>query len=202
MTMKWYIEGYGDEEMEEDYDHYPAAVRRLNEIGTELDQKGWDIEVGWASRDNLSAFKATKGSRVKHVQIVIDHEHEPGEHRRRGGRHRGTHTGMVVHFKRNYTGVLAGAGATITGKPHSAHGMTFLPVAYYIPGDKRKHTGSFSIDSFEGGLSRKLTAAERDAKFARLVATGKAVKAAPPKGRKRRKAPMSHAAAVRRARRR
>jgi hypothetical protein len=64
----------------EDFRAYADAVAAYEEYRRELERNGWEIEGGWASRDNLAAFRASKAidssvpNAFRFVQIVIDQE--------------------------------------------------------------------------------------------------------------------------------
>ena len=66
-----------------DFSDYSDAVAYLNELADDLTTQGYEIEVGWASSSNLSAFKASRGpdwfiSSIERDEDGDDEDNETG----------------------------------------------------------------------------------------------------------------------------
>jgi hypothetical protein len=55
-----------------EHEKYEDAIRELDEYTAGLESDGWEVEHGWASRDNLPAARALRDSGMRFVQVVID----------------------------------------------------------------------------------------------------------------------------------
>lgn len=70
MSEMYAVEGWRTDEGDE-YDSYDEARDRYKSLLSEAEIEGWQVERGWASRDNLLAARLTRGnSRERFLAIV------------------------------------------------------------------------------------------------------------------------------------
>jgi hypothetical protein len=59
---------------EEPHEHqtYEDAIREFDGYTEDLKVRGWQVEYGWAPRDNLQAARAVRDGGMRFVQVVFD----------------------------------------------------------------------------------------------------------------------------------
>ena len=60
MRDTYAVEGWRSDE-DDEYDSYQQAVDRIAALLNQAGVDGWQVEYGWASRDNLLAARLTRG---------------------------------------------------------------------------------------------------------------------------------------------
>ena len=64
MRENYAVEGWRTDE-DDEYESYKEAVGRFQGLLQEAEIVGWQVEHGWASRDNLLAARLTRGETDK-----------------------------------------------------------------------------------------------------------------------------------------
>ncbi len=70
MSEMYAVEGWRTDE-DDEYRSYREAVDRLKELVHQAEAAGWQIEHGWASRDNLLAARLTRGEDVENFLEIV-----------------------------------------------------------------------------------------------------------------------------------
>jgi hypothetical protein len=70
MRETYAVEGWQTDE-DDEYDSYQQAVDRFDTLVSQAGADGWQVEHGWASRDNLQAARLTRSQTEEaFLQIV------------------------------------------------------------------------------------------------------------------------------------
>ena len=64
------LEGWRTDE-DDEYTSYDDAVERYDSLLEEARTEGWDIEHGWASRDNMLAARLTRGNHAEAFLAIV-----------------------------------------------------------------------------------------------------------------------------------
>jgi len=72
------LEGSRTDE-DDEYTSYDDAVERYDSLLEEARTEGWEIEHGWASRDNMLAARLTRGDRAEAFLAIVRTEPDDGD---------------------------------------------------------------------------------------------------------------------------
>jgi hypothetical protein len=64
------VEGWGADE-DDEYGSYEEAVDRYDALLSDAENTGWQIEHGWASRDNLLAARLIRGNAAERFLAIV-----------------------------------------------------------------------------------------------------------------------------------
>ncbi len=70
MTEMYAIEGWRADQ-DDEFDSYREAVDHYDILLGEAENAGWQIEHGWASRDNLLAARLTRGGDPERFLAIV-----------------------------------------------------------------------------------------------------------------------------------
>lgn len=82
MSETYAVEGWRTDE-DDEYDSYQQAVDRFDALLDQAQVDGWQVEHGWASRDNLLAARLTRSQAdetfLQIVRVDLDDGSEPDD---------------------------------------------------------------------------------------------------------------------------
>jgi hypothetical protein len=64
------VEGWGTDE-DDEYESIEEAVDRYEALLSDAETAGWQVEHGWASRDNLLAARLTRGETDERFLAIV-----------------------------------------------------------------------------------------------------------------------------------
>ena len=70
MSEMFAFEGWRTDE-DDEYDSYDDAVDRYDALLSDAEIAGWQVEHGWASRDNLLAARLTRGDATERYLAIV-----------------------------------------------------------------------------------------------------------------------------------
>jgi hypothetical protein len=81
MRETYAVEGWRTDE-DDEYESYKQAVYRFDALAQQAEVDGWQVEHGWASRDNLLAARLTRSQThetfLQIVRVDLDDGYDPG----------------------------------------------------------------------------------------------------------------------------